>query len=77
MTVGDVIRVCRVARGWSARALSLRAGLSESVVGKIEAGSMQPSLQVFSSIVYVLELSPLEVAFLVGLARQHRDGSPL
>lgn len=48
----------------------MRAGLSESVVGKIEAGNMQPSLQVFASIVHVLELSPREVAFLVALARR-------
>lgn len=68
MTVGDVIRAARVARGFSARRLSLEAGLSESVVGKVEAGNMQPSLQVFASIVSKLELSPLEVAFLVRLA---------
>lgn len=66
--MGDVIRACRTARGYSARALSLEAGLSESVVGKIEAGAMEPSLKVFSRIVRVLDLSPLEVAALVALS---------
>lgn len=68
MTVGEAIRACRQARGWSARALSLRAGLSESVVGKIETGSMEPSLRVFACVTRALELSPREVAVLVGLA---------
>lgn len=70
MTVGEVIRECRIARGYSARALSLQAGLSESVVGKIEAGTMEPSLRVFSRIVHVLDLSAREVAFLVQLAHR-------
>lgn len=69
MRVGETIRACRIARGYSARGLSLRAGLSESVVGKIEAGAMEPSLRVFASIVCALELSPHEVAVLVAFAR--------
>lgn len=68
MTVGEVIRAARLAKGLSARRLSLEAGLSESVVGKLEAGNMQPSLHVFASIVCKLDLSPLEVVFLVRLA---------
>lgn len=70
MTVGEVIRACRVARGYSARGLSLQAGLSESVVGKIETGAMEPSLRVFAQIAHTLNLSPLEVAFLVAISHR-------
>jgi transcriptional regulator with XRE-family HTH domain len=74
VSVGELIRWCRLQRGWSARALSLRAGLSESVTGKIEAGTMEPSLRVFARVVGALELSPLEVAVLVELAAISGDG---
>jgi transcriptional regulator with XRE-family HTH domain len=65
--LGAVLRSCRLARGWSARGLSLRAGLSGSVAGKIESGAMDPSLRVFALLVHALELSPREVAVLVAM----------
>jgi transcriptional regulator with XRE-family HTH domain len=61
------LRACREARGISARALSLQAGLSESMVGKIESGA-EPGLRTFSQIVYALQLSRQEIAMLVLLA---------
>lgn len=68
LTIGEAIRTCRQARGWSARQLSLQAGLSESMVGKIEAGSLEPSLRTFARLVVQLKLKPREVAVLVFLA---------
>lgn len=62
------IRLCRNARGLSARRLSLNAGLSESVVGKIESGAMEPGLRVFAKLVEALDLSPLEIVLLVKCA---------
>lgn len=68
LTVGAVLHECRLARGTSARALSLSAGLSESVAGKVESGAIEPSLRVFARIVVELRLNDREMALLVRLA---------
>jgi transcriptional regulator with XRE-family HTH domain len=73
IVIGALLQQCRLARGVSARRLSLDAGLSESVVGKVESGSIDPSLRVFASIVAELHLNDREVAFLVALARARTD----
>lgn len=72
VTVGAVLRECRLARGRSARAVSLDAGLSESVCGKVEAGMIEPSLRVFAALVAELGLNDREVALLVAMARDIR-----
>lgn len=59
----------------SARAVSLAAGVSESVVGKLESGSCQPSLAVFARVVEVLGLNDREVVLLVRLAARDNRGS--
>lgn len=63
--VGWALRQHRVEHGLSAREVSLRAGLSESYLGKVEAGRIDPSLHCFGKISQVLHLSPHEVYFLV------------
>jgi transcriptional regulator with XRE-family HTH domain len=68
LTIGDVVRIARQARGVSARALSLAAGLSESAVGKIEHHQSEPTLRAFAQIAVALDLTPTEIAFLVRLA---------
>lgn len=68
LTVGAILRACRMARGVSARRLSLDAGLSESVVGKVESGAVEPSLRVFALVSQQLRLSDREIALLVRLA---------
>jgi transcriptional regulator with XRE-family HTH domain len=64
----SLLRAAREARGFSARKLSLAAGLSDSMVGKIESGEVQPSLKVFARLVRQLQLSDREIALLVRLA---------
>lgn len=71
LTVGALLHECRVARGRSARRLSLDAGLSESVVGKVESGAIEPSLRVFAAIVGELGLNRREIEMLVALARDN------
>lgn len=66
-TLGWALRWSREAKGWSARDLSLRAGLSESYVGKLEGGSIEPSLHAFSCLARALELTNHEIAFLARL----------
>jgi transcriptional regulator with XRE-family HTH domain len=61
LTAGEAIREFRTARGLSARQLSLQAGQSESYVGKIESGMIEPSLKGFAKIAMVLKLKPLEI----------------
>jgi predicted transcriptional regulator len=68
ITVGQLLRARRHVDGRSARRLSLDAGLSESVVGKVETGSIDPSLRVFAKIVHELRLNQREIALLVRLA---------
>lgn len=71
LTVGAVLRACRIARGRSARRLSLDAGLSESVAGKVESGAIEPSLRVFAAIVAELGLNQREISLLVALVRDN------
>lgn len=73
MTVRDLLRMRRETLGLSARKLSLNAGLSDSVVGKIESGEIQPSLRVFARIAVELRLNHHEIAVLVRLAARDND----
>lgn len=70
LTIGQAIEMLRRPTGLSARALSLAAGLSESYVGKMEKGEMEPSLKAFACIVRELRLKPNEVHVLVLQAAQ-------
>lgn len=68
LNVGEVIRACREERGLSARQLALQSGLSESYVGKLEAGTIESvSLRAFSMIAKTLKLKPGEVYTIVCL----------
>lgn len=71
-TVPDLLRARREAVGLSARAVSLAAGASESVVGKLEAGACQPSLAVFARVVEALGLNDREIVLLVRLAARDK-----
>lgn len=62
---GWALRQRREERGLSARELSIRAGLSESYVGKLESGQIDPSLRCFARIAMALDLTPQEIAFVV------------
>lgn len=72
VTVGEVLRWVRQERGLSARALSVQAGLSDSVAGKVETDSVDPSLGTFARLVCQLELSDREIATLVRLSALRR-----
>jgi transcriptional regulator with XRE-family HTH domain len=65
LTIGTILRVLREQKGITARALSLAAGLSESYVGKVEKGEIEPSLRAFGKIARQLGLNQREVALLV------------
>lgn len=75
VTVRCLLRLRREAAGWSARRLSLNSGLSDSVVGKIESGEIQPSLRAFARIALQLKLNDGEIALLVRLAARDTPGS--
>lgn len=63
-----VLREFRLERQLSKRALSQRAGLSASYVGKLERGEIEPSVRAFAVIALALELAPHEVLFCVRCA---------
>jgi transcriptional regulator with XRE-family HTH domain len=65
LTFATALAALRKDRGYSARRLSLEAGLSESYVGKVESGRMEPSFRAFCLIVHVLKLNNREINFLV------------
>lgn len=66
LTVGDTIRHLRENRTTlSARALSIAVGLSDSYVGKVESGNIEPSFRAFSKIAKGLGMSPPEIYVLV------------
>lgn len=73
LSVGHILARCRRARGFSARGLSLKAGLSESVCGKIEMGDREPSMRAFALLAIALNLNDHEIATLVRLAGAQGD----
>lgn len=68
LALPEVLREFRERRGLSKRALSQKAGLSASYVGKLEAGFIEPSIRVFALIALALELTSHEVFFCVRCA---------
>lgn len=65
LPLGRAVQLCRVRAGVTARTLSLAAGLSESYVGKVEKGHIEPSLKAFARIAKQLGMSPREIYVLV------------
>lgn len=62
LTLGQALKALREQRtNLSARALSINAGLSESYVGKLEAGVCEPSARAFAKLAIQLRLKPAEV----------------
>jgi len=51
----------------SAAELSRRIGMSSSYVAKVEAGSIDPSVKTFAKMVTELDLTDLEIAWLIRL----------
>lgn len=58
---GSAIRVLRKQRAMSARALSIKAGLSPAYVFKVESGAIEPSLRSFARLAVALQMSMAEV----------------
>lgn len=61
----DFLRLARQKVNLSARSVSKKAGLSDSYLSKVEAGTLKPSFEAFASLVAVLQLNDREIAFLV------------
>lgn len=64
----QALREFRQQRRLSKRALSQKAGLSASYVGKLEAGLIEPSVRSFAVIAVALDLTSHEVFFCVRCA---------
>lgn len=60
-SVGEAIRLKREQAGMSARALSLRVGMSTAYVYKLEAGLLEPGLLAFARLAKELRMTPAEV----------------
>lgn len=63
--LAEAVQTQRMKMGFSARALSLEAGLSPSYVGKLEGGEIEPSVKAFAKIALALGLNQSEIAFCV------------
>lgn len=57
----EAIAQGRLRLGLSKQRLGLRAGLSESYVGKLEKGECEPSLRTFALLAHALELTAAEI----------------
>lgn len=68
LSLPEALREFRERRGLSKRALSQKAGLSASYVGKLEDEGIEPSVRAFAVIVLALELTPYETLFLIRCA---------
>jgi hypothetical protein len=64
---GEALKKLRTSKGFSARALSEKCGLSPAYISKVENGATIPSAKAFFNIVKQLELNIYEMAFLVGI----------
>lgn len=64
-SLAGAFRYIRERRELSARGLSIRAGLSPSYVGKLEAGEIEPSVKAFTAICRALDLSQREILFCI------------
>lgn len=73
LTLGVAVKYARTSRtSLSARAASIAAGLSESYVGKVEAGSIEPSFRAFAKIARIVKITPAEVDLLLRLEADDR-----
>lgn len=63
--LAQAVHFLRTERGYSARALSLKAGLSPSYVGKLESGEIDPSVRAFARIALVLGMNQQEIFFCI------------
>lgn len=72
LTLGGVLKSAREQLNLSKRQLSLAAGLSESYVGKVESGEIDPSFRCFAKLACQLNLNAREVHLLV-LQEASRD----
>jgi len=70
LTLAEALKYLRSKKNMSARRLSLAAGLSASYVGKVESGELLPSLNSFARIAGALDMSDVEILFLVRLVEQ-------
>lgn len=65
VTVAKAISFKRAQKGMSARRLSTLCGLSPSYINKVEKGVIEPSFRIFCKMAEVLEMSDVEILFLV------------
>lgn len=74
VTLAELLRRFREQRGMTRRAVSQRAGLSDSYMGKFEAGDIDSlSVSAFVAISCALELSAYEALFCIRCAiAEHR-----
>jgi transcriptional regulator with XRE-family HTH domain len=65
ITAEGLLRLKRQQRGLSARGLSVSAGLSDSYVSRLEAGSIEMSLKSFSKLAHALHMNIHEIALII------------
>lgn len=66
--VGQALRTLREAHGVSQARLSLRSGMSEATVSRLESGERQPSRRTILAIALALRLTVPERVHLMGTA---------
>lgn len=76
LTFCEALAQFRLRAGLSKRALSQKAGLSTSYVGKLESGELEPSVRAFAVIALALGLTSHEILFCVRCALAERRTRP-
>lgn len=64
-TFGEMMAERRLAKGLSARGLSLAAGLSAAYVSKLEGGDYLPTVDKFARLADCLGMTDIEIVFLI------------
>lgn len=70
-----VLKNIRLRKGISTRQLAEKCGFSSAYFSKIESGSTVPSSKFLAKIVDVLECSPEEILFIIGILAKVDDES--
>lgn len=67
------IQLLRKRANLSARALSLKCGLSASYVAKVESGELEPSLKTFAKIAVALNMTSQEILHIIRIEGERDD----
>lgn len=75
ITISESLKSLRLRKGISARALADKCGFSSAYISKVESGSTIPSSKHLAKMLDVLNCTPEEILFIIGILSRDDDES--